>query len=111
VERLLCDVVADGFVLYCCGPRAAPCALVASYQWEDYLDLLTIRRFDRIITVRALLNLLPPTHPQAPTSVYPAPAALHIPRAEQRPMSIQLPPPRRTDHRAARLTATIAGRR
>jgi hypothetical protein len=61
--------------------------------------------------LRALLNLLPPTHPQAPTSVYPAPAALHIPRAEQRPMSIQLPPPRRTDHRAARLTATIAGRR
>jgi hypothetical protein len=23
VERLLLDVVADGFVLYCCGPRAA----------------------------------------------------------------------------------------
>jgi hypothetical protein len=139
VERLLGDVVADGFALYCCGPRAAPCALVASYQWEEYLDLLTIRRFDRIITaripapqharidlfapkvvvwayegppqpaLRALLNLLPPTHPQAPTSVYPAPAALHIPRAEQRPMSIQLPPPRRADHRAARLTATMGG--
>jgi hypothetical protein len=71
-----------------------PCALVPSYQWEDYLDLLTIRPFDRIITariparsidlfapevvvwayegapqpaLRALLNLLPPTHPQACT--------------------------------------------
>jgi hypothetical protein len=138
VERLLRDVVADGFALYCCGPRAAPWALVASYEWEDYLDLLTIRRFDRIITaripvpqhaqidvfapkvvvwayegppqpaLRALLNLLPPTHPQAPTSVYPAPPALHIPRAQQRPMSIQLP--RRNDHRAARLTATMGGR-
>jgi hypothetical protein len=52
VERLLGDVAADGFALYCCGPRAAPCALVASYQWEDYLDLLTIRRFDRITTAR-----------------------------------------------------------
>src|SRR3979409_2488376 len=52
VERLLGDVVADGCVLYGGGPRAAPCALVASYQWEDYLDLLTIRRFDRIITAR-----------------------------------------------------------
>jgi hypothetical protein len=140
VERLLQDVVADGFALYCCGPRAAPCALVASYQWEDYLDLLTIRRFDRIITaripapqharidvfapkvvvwayegppqpaLRALLNLLPPTHPQAPTSAYPAPAALHIPRAEQRPLSIQLPPPRRAENRAARLIATMAPR-
>jgi hypothetical protein len=140
VERLLGDVVADGFALYCCGPRATPWALVASYQWEDYLDLLTIRRFDRITTaripapqhtwidlfapkvvvwayegppqpaLRALLNLLPPTHPHAPTSVYPAPPALHIPRAQQRPMSIQLPQPRRTDHRAARLTATMGGR-
>jgi len=140
VERLLRDVVADGFALYCCGPRAAPCALVASYQWEDYLDLLTIRRFERIITaripapqharidvfapkvvvwayegppqpaLRALLNLLPPTHPQAPTSAYPAPAALHIPRAEQRPLSIQLPPPRRAENRAARLIATMAPR-
>jgi hypothetical protein len=26
VERLLGEVVADGFVVYCCGPRAAPCA-------------------------------------------------------------------------------------
>ena len=137
VERLLGEVVADGFALYCCGPRTAPCALVASYQWEDYLDLLTIRRFDRIITaripapqharidvfapkvvvwayegppqpaLRALLNLLPPTHPQAPTGAYPAPPTLHIPRVQQRPMTIQLPPPRRTDNRAARLTATM----
>ena len=38
VERLLCEVVADGFVVYCCGPRAAPFALVAAYQWEDYVD-------------------------------------------------------------------------
>lgn len=140
VERLLQDVVADGFALYCCGPRAAPCALVASYQWEDYLDLLTIRRFDRIITaripapqharidvfapkvvvwayegppqpaLRALLNLLPPTHPQAPTSAYPAPAALHTPRAEQRPLSIQLPASPRAENRAARLIATMAPR-
>jgi hypothetical protein len=52
VERLLLDVVTDGFVLYCCGPRSAPRALVASYQWEDYVDLITIRRFDRITTAR-----------------------------------------------------------
>lgn len=48
VERLLLDVVTDGFILYCCGPRTTPHALVASYQWEDYVDLITIRRFGRI---------------------------------------------------------------
>jgi hypothetical protein len=140
VQRLLLDVVADGFILYCCGPRAAPRALVASYQWQDYLDLVTIRRFDRIITartptpqhtrvdlfapqevvwayegppqqaLRALLDLLPPHHPHAPTDPYPAPPALHIPRAEQRPMTIQLPPPGRAGTRAARLTAVTARR-
>jgi hypothetical protein len=133
VERLLLDVVTDGFVLYCCGPRTAPRALVASYQWEDYVDLITIRRFDRITTarvpapqhdrvdvfapeivvwayegppqsaLRALLDLLPPHHPHAPTSAYPAPPSLRIPRTEQRPMTIQLPPPRRAGNRAARL--------
>ena len=141
VERLLLDVVADGFLLYCCGPRAAPYALVAAYQWEGYLDLVTIRRFDRIITarvhapqharvdvfapqvvvwayqgppqpaLRALLDLLPAHHPHAPTSAYPAPPALHIPRAEQRPMTIQFPPPGRAGNRAARLAAMMAGRR
>ena len=45
VERLLLEVVADGFVVYCCGPRAAPFALVAAYQWDDYVDLVTIRCF------------------------------------------------------------------
>jgi hypothetical protein len=135
VEQLLLDVVSDGFVLYCCGPRTAPRALVASYQWENYVDLITIRRFDRIITarvpapqhaqidvfapedvvwayegppqlaLRALLDLLPPHHPHAPTSAYPAPPSLLIPRAEQRPMTIQVPPPRRTGNRSARLAA------
>ncbi|MGH3941902.1 MAG: hypothetical protein ACRDTG_25415 [Pseudonocardiaceae bacterium] len=52
VERLLRDVVADGFVLYCCGRRTDPTALVASYEWERYIDLVVIRDFDRIITAR-----------------------------------------------------------
>src|SRR5262245_22001584 len=33
VEELLADVVADGFSVYCCGPKTAPHALVASYEW------------------------------------------------------------------------------
>lgn len=131
VERLLLEVVADGFV-YCCGNRDTPTALAASYDWEHYVDLVTIRRFDRITaarvpkrgrvdvfapevvvwayegpaacTLRALLNLVPPQHPDAPTAAYPAPPSLHIPRPEQRPMTIRLPSPGRAGVRAVRLT-------
>src|SRR5918998_6964247 len=138
VERLLLDVVADGFVVYCCGPRAAPFALVASYQWQDYVDLITIRQFDRITTaripaprgvridvfapevvvwahegppqsaLRALLNLVPPQHPHAPIHAHPAPSSLQIPRADQRPMTIRLPSPGRARMRAARLATVLA---
>jgi hypothetical protein len=96
VKLLLLDLVADGFVRYRCGPKAAPCALLASYQWENYVDLVTIRSFDRVTTARiparqhsridvftpevvvwpqegppqraprALLDLLHPQHPDAP---------------------------------------------
>lgn len=138
VEQLLADVVADGFVVYCCGPRRAPWALMASYQWDDYVDLLSIRRFDRIITarvaaphraeidvfnpqtvvwayegppwpaLRALLDLLPPDHPDAPTRAYPAPPGLRIPRAQQRPLTLRLPPPQCVTHRADRLAVLTA---
>jgi hypothetical protein len=130
-------VVDDGFTLYCCGPTTAPYALVVSYEWDhSYVDLLTIRDFARVITarvptsglpvdifdpevvvwayegppqhaVRALLNLVHPTHPDAPTSTYPAPAGLRVPRTQQRPMSIQLPAPGRAGIRAKRLTTAM----
>ncbi len=133
LERLLLDVVADGFVLYCCGPIAAPYALVASYRWKDCVDLVTIRCFEQVTTarvplprhgpvdvfapevvvwayegpswwaLRALLDLVPPQHPDAPTSAYPAPPSLHIPRTEQRPMTIRFPPPGQAGMRAVRL--------
>ncbi|MGH3945892.1 MAG: hypothetical protein ACRDSI_12725 [Pseudonocardiaceae bacterium] len=136
VEQLLVEVVADGFVVHCCGPRVAPNALVACYQWDRYLDLLTIRDFDRVTTarvptpghrvdifapevvvwayqgppqqaLRALLHLVHPAHPEAPTAGYPAPASLHVPRAQQRPMAIQPPPPSRAGVRAARLATAM----
>lgn len=138
VEQLLLDVVADGFVVYCCGPIAEPFGLVASYWWEDYVDLVVIRCVDRVTAarvpaprhklidvfapevavwtyegspqcaLRALLNLVHPHHPYAPASPYPAPTSLHIPRAEQRPMTVRLPPPGRAGRRAARLAAAMA---
>lgn len=137
VERLLLGVVADGFTLHCCGPKAAPFALIASYRWEDYVDLVTIRCLDWITTARAyapqrmpidvfapeavvwayagppqwalpaLLELVHPQHCNAPTSAYPAPTSLHIPRAEQRPMAIRFPPAGRAGIRAARLATAM----
>ncbi|MGH3814411.1 MAG: hypothetical protein ACRDUV_18485 [Pseudonocardiaceae bacterium] len=137
VEKLLVDVVADGFALYCCGPKDAPNALVACYQWDHYacVDLLTIRDFDRVTTarvptrgtvdiftpevvvwayegppqraLRALLELVHPAHPDAPTAAHLAPASLRVPLAQQRPMTIRQPPPGRTRVRAQRLTTAM----
>jgi hypothetical protein len=138
VKQLLLEVVADGFVLYCCGPKPAPNALVAAYEWAHHacVDLITVRDFDRVTTarvpkramvdifapevvvwayegppqqaLRALLALVHPTHPDAPTVEYPAPAGLHVPRTLQRPMTIQPPSPGRAGVRAARLAAAVA---
>ncbi len=135
VEELLVDVAADGFTLYCCGPKTAPHALVATYEFDLYVDLLTIRDFDRVTTarvptrdpvdifapqvvvwayegppqlaLRALLDLVHPEHPDAPIADYPAPASLHVPRAQQRPMTIRLPSPSRARVRAARLATPV----
>jgi hypothetical protein len=57
--------------------------------------------------LRALLNQVHPAHPDAPTTEYPAPPSLHIPRAQQRPMTIRLPSPDRAAVRAARLATEI----
>jgi hypothetical protein len=134
VEKLLIDVATDGFTLHCCGPKTAPNALVASYEWNHYIDVLTIRTFDQVTTarlpkrgdrvdifapklvvwayqgppqhaLRALLHLVHPDHPDAPTTTYLAPAGLQVPRAQQRPMTIQLPPPTQATVRATRLTS------
>ena len=101
IERLLLDVVADGFTVYCCGPGTAPTALAASYEWPNCVDHLTIRSWDqaaaarmpklgeinvfepRVVvwsyegcaepTMRALLSLVHPTHPEAPAAPTPRP--------------------------------------
>ena len=139
VEQLLVDVATDGFTLYCCGPKTAPHALIAAYEWSQCIDLLTIRDFARVTTarvpthgrvdifapevvvwayegppqqaLRALLELVHPAHPDAPTADYPAPAGLCVPRAQQRPMTIRPPSPSQARVRASRLAAAMRGDR
>jgi hypothetical protein len=135
VEELLVKVAADGFTAYRCGPKHAPHALLACYEWDHYVDLLTIADFDWMITarvpkrdtldilaptvvvwsyegpprpaLRALLHLVHPAHPDAPVTEYPAPAGLRIPRARQRPMTIRPPSPGRARVRAERLATAM----
>jgi hypothetical protein len=139
VEELLVDVVTDGFTLYCCGPKLAPNALVAAYEWEEYVDLLTIRDFSRVTTarvpkqgavdifapevvvwayeggpqqaIRALLDLVHPAHPDAPIREFPAPAGLHVPCSQQRPMTIRPPSLGHAAVRTDRLATAIRGDR
>lgn len=59
VEELLVEVVTDGFTLYCCGPKDAPRALVACYQWAHHVDLLTVGDLARVITARVPTRGLP----------------------------------------------------
>ncbi len=107
-----------GFTAYCCGNRHAPHVLVAVYSWEEgYVDVVNIRGVDRVTTARlpaydgldifaptravwhylgtlepavsAMLQLPPPGHPGAPTTIYPAPLTLFVSSHEQRPMHIK----------------------
>jgi hypothetical protein len=138
VEELLVELVTDGFTVYCCGSKTAPNALVACYEWDHCVDLVTIRDFERVTTarvptrgkvdifgpevvvwayqgpaqqaLRALLDLAHPAHSNALTTDHPAPTSLHIPRAQQRPMTIRLPSPGRAGVRAARLTTAMTTR-
>ncbi|MGH4011912.1 MAG: hypothetical protein ACRDTH_27755 [Pseudonocardiaceae bacterium] len=112
-----------------------PRALVASYEWEQYVDIVTIRGFERVTVarvpqrgkvdvfapdvvvwsyegpaepaLRALLNLVHPQHLDAPATAYPAPRSWHIPRHAQRRLRIRFPSASGASARAARLAATM----
>ncbi|MGH4015138.1 MAG: hypothetical protein ACRDSL_14700 [Pseudonocardiaceae bacterium] len=129
LEQLHRDLVDEGFVRCCCGPRDDPVVLLVYYEWPGCVDLVTIRTYERITaarvpkpvdvfapqlavwayegpaepTLRALLRLVHPAHPGAPTRTFPAPSALHVPRTEQRPLTIRLPTPGQRTTRATRL--------
>ena len=46
----------SGFTLYCCGNRHAPHALVATYKWDHYIDIINIRALNQVTAARL------PTH-------------------------------------------------
>jgi hypothetical protein len=132
-DRLL----ADGFRVWCCGRKSDPNALLASYDWDGYVDLATMTapEFEVVTTarvvrrgtvdvfdpktvvwafqgaaddaLRSLLDLVHPDHPAAPRFEHPAPPAMVIPPDLQRPTSIRIPSAGAAGVRAVRLAALM----
>lgn len=130
VSALFQALVNDGFTAYCCGPKGDPTAVIAFYEWDYHVDVITVPQKGPAAAARlakpaevldppptavwtwvgnpepaiwALLRLAYPDHPDAPAEVVPTPAALRVPQELQRPMSIRLPPAGKAGVRANRL--------
>lgn len=134
-DELLWEFARDGFSLYLCGGRTQPTVIVGVYEWEDYVDIVNIRGENRVtaarvprgenldifapativwfyqgnvdLTLKAMLTLVHPDHPDAPLTTHAPPNDLHVPRVEQRPLTIRRADPHRAAARAIRLAASI----
>ncbi len=123
-------LVDDGFTAYCCGPKDDPTAVIAYYEWDDHVDVITVSREGPAAAARLakpadvldppdtcvwiwvgepeqaiwqLLKLPPPDLPDAPAEMVATPTALRVPRELQRPTSIRMPPAGKAGIRADRL--------
>jgi hypothetical protein len=134
-DELLSEFARDGFSLYLCGGRTQPTVIVGVYEWEDYVDIVNIRGENRVtaarvprsenldifapetivwlyqgnvdLTLKAMLTLVHPDHPDAPHTTHAPPNDLHVPRVEQRPLTIRRADPHQAAARAVRLAAFI----
>jgi hypothetical protein len=130
---LLKALADDGFTVYCFGSKEDPTALLAVYEWPDYLDVITVPRRGPAAAARlakpadalnpppravwawvaeepesviwALLRLAHPDHLDAPAEKVLTPAALRIPLELQRPVHIRKPPPEKAGARGDRLSS------
>lgn len=135
VDDLLTAVVRDGFTLRYCNGLALPTLVIGTYDWGAYVDLVVIRAIDDVVSARiptaevadifapevmvwlyaggaeralkALLDLPHPTHPEAPTTPVPAPAALQIPAAREAPVTVRPPSALAAQARQLRLGAAL----
>ncbi|WP_139190965.1 hypothetical protein [Actinokineospora iranica] len=131
VDDLLRAVVADGFTVYLCGGADRPEAIVATYAWEQHVDYVVIKDAHDVTAarsrhrgdwdvftaatvvwsyqgharwaLRAILDLPPPEHPDAPRAEYPAPASLRVDPAHLAEIAVRVPRPGLVARRAMRL--------
>jgi hypothetical protein len=113
----IASIARAGFTHYYCGGIRNPHAIVATFAWQGYTDIVNIRGMDRVAAarvphyagmdifapsrivwhylgsvewaVRAMLRLVPPDHPEAPTEEYPAPLWLFVPAEELRSLAVR----------------------
>jgi hypothetical protein len=135
IDELLRAVVADGFTVYLCGGKDSPEAIVATYAWEDHVDYVVIKDAHDVTAarsrqgrdwdvfaaetvvwsyhgharwaLRAVLDLLPPDHPEAPDEEYAAPDCMRVDEAHLRHVSVRPPMPGLVDRRAMRLRTRL----
>ncbi|WP_253885590.1 hypothetical protein [Actinokineospora diospyrosa] len=131
IDDLLRAVVADGFTVFLCGGSDQPEAIVATYAWETHVDYVVIKDAHDVTAarsrlvrdwdvftaesvvwsyqgharwaLRAILDLLPPEHPNAPGEDYPAPAGLRVEPGFLTSVSVRTPRPGLVARRAMRL--------
>ncbi|MGQ0840257.1 hypothetical protein [Actinokineospora sp.] len=131
IDGLLRAVVADGFTVYLCGGAERPEAIVATYAWESHVDYVVIKDAHDVTAarsrqhrdwdvfaaatvvwsyqgharwaLRAILDLPPPEHPDAPDDEYRAPESLRVDPAHLRKVSVRSPRPGLVARRAMRL--------
>lgn len=136
VENMLHQLVGDGFAFHICGRLCDPVAVVASYPWQHHVDLLTITGANRVTaaravrepgfdvfapgpvvwaygneaepTLRALLDLKHPDHPEHPVATTTPPRLMTVPAHLQRPLTFKPPASWKAGNRARRLTAALA---
>lgn len=126
VDKLLVEVVADGFTVIVAGTLDNPGLLAATYRWGPEVDAVFIVDPDDVLAVRTaradvgspvlwayrgpivpalrtLLDLQHPRHPDAPrTAITPAEAP-RLPPLGPRPLVIRTPAARHQGARARRL--------
>ncbi|WP_146108280.1 hypothetical protein V5P93_006411 [Actinokineospora auranticolor] len=135
IDDLLRAVVADGFTVYLCGGHDRPEAIVATYAWEHHVDFVVIKDAHEVTAarsrqvrdwdvftadtvvwsyqgharwaLRAILDLLPPEHPDAPKDDYPAPPGVRIDPSFLGSVSVRTPRPGLVARRAMRLRAVV----
>ncbi|WP_026426017.1 hypothetical protein [Actinokineospora inagensis] len=137
IDDLLRAVVADGFTVYLCGGNDRPEAIVATYAWAGFVDYVVIKDAHDVTAarsrqgrdwdvftaetvvwsyqgharwaLRAILDLLPPEHPNAPHEDYPAPASLRVGQEHLGSVSVRTPRPGLVARRAMRLRLAARG--
>lgn len=131
VTDLFRALVNEGFTVCCCGPEGDPTALVAWYQWDEHVDVVTVPQGggpaaaarlarpadpldppptavwtwegDPESAIWALLRLAHPDHPDAPDMAARTPAPLRVPPELQLPTTVRDPAPGIAEARADRL--------